>query len=85
MTWMPSANVDAQTAHVFAGAYIVLAASEWRNSLVAWAMLAAWIAVKEYGFDLIEEGDSVKSSTIDACWYVVGGLLGTVTYLCLTW
>lgn len=80
-TWMPSEEVDAQAAHVGWGLAIVLWGGVW--GLGPWwtaAALVAWIVGKEYGFDLAIERDSAASSTVDAAFYVVGGLIGAAVW-----
>ncbi len=87
-SWMPSANLDAQMAHLGWGAFIILAVSlaAARNGPLAHGLLASscllafWIVAKEFLFDLLVEGDSVLESTVDAVFYIVGGGLGFLAY-----
>jgi hypothetical protein len=78
--WYPSAWLDSQLAHFFAGAFLVLALALKLRLWWAWGLLLAWIAVKEWVFDILVEKDTALSSAVDSALYVVGGLLGTAVY-----
>ena len=78
--WYPSANLDAQLSHTGWGAFIVLAASLAWGPLVAWLILLFWIGIKEFGFDLVIEQDTILASVIDSSFYILGGLIGAFTF-----
>ncbi len=75
-SWMPSANVDAQAAHVGWGAFAVLFFGLLWGPFWAWGILAAFVCLKEFVFDLVVEKDSLADGWMDAAFYNVGGLLG---------
>jgi hypothetical protein len=80
--WYPSANLDAQFAHVGWGALLVLAvalawqaakrplgfAPEWAGALLT----IVYAAVKEFAFDVIVEGDGFRNGAVDFAFYCVG-------------
>ena len=72
--WYPSSWIDAQTAHVGWGAVIVLTCGTFNLGwLLTVAILGFWIIIKEFGFDLVVERDTIELSSIDAMFYVLGG------------
>jgi hypothetical protein len=79
--WEPSCELDAQSAHMGWGAFLVLAVWSYLGPWWAWGLLIGWAGLKEYLFDLLIERDTVPSSSEDFFFYLVGGLLGTVVIL----
>lgn len=78
-TWTPSLNVCAQTCHVLAGLFIAAQSQAWGWPLWApVAITAAWATVKEFGFDLIVEKDSLADSAEDAAFYMAGVATGVL-------
>ena len=77
---MPSANVDAQAAHVGWGAFIILAGSLMFGWYWAWPLLFAWVVVKEWCFDIVIELDPIEGSATDSLFYAIGGVVGALTY-----
>lgn len=75
--WYALPEVDVQFAHGFAGAFLVLALSQWFGPLWAWGLLLAWAVPKEFVVDTFgPEGDSWASSALDFAVYLLGGLAG---------
>ncbi len=83
--WYPSANFDAQSCHMAWGWVIVLTAGLFWGWWWAIGGLIGWAMVKEFGFDLIIEKDSIPSSAVDAAFYLIGGALGAITYGIWLW
>ncbi len=79
--WMPGINLLSQIAHVGWGCLIVLAIGLRWGWLVAFIVLTAWVLPKEYGFDILVEGDTALSGTFDAAMYYVGGTLAVLWWL----
>jgi hypothetical protein len=75
MSWEPSVNLIAQTAHFLGAATLVLLAarlgSPWWGQALA---VLGWAVPKEWLFDLLVEQDTVKGSGRDFLWYMIGGL-----------
>jgi hypothetical protein len=77
-SWSPSPNVGYQTCHVLAGWAIAAQARAWGWPLwVAPLITLAWVGVKEFGFDLVVEKDTVAGSARDGAWYGIGSWIGT--------
>jgi hypothetical protein len=88
--WIPSNNLLAAISHVAIAVAIAFSMSYLFNVSPWWTVIpvAAWIAVKEFVFDLmyvsvtlpvfgvvsIGEGDTFADSCVDAAWYCVGWL-----------
>jgi hypothetical protein len=80
--WYPSANLDAQFAHVGWGALLVSAvALGWRAAKRPLAIAPIWAgvaltllyaAVKEFAFDVIVESDGFRNGAVDFAFYAVG-------------
>ncbi len=73
MTWMPSANVDAQTAHFAISWAVVAQTKDWKWRWL-WTILLVVIlaAGKEFIFDLLVEKDSMTGSIMDYGFYILG-------------
>jgi len=85
MTWTPSSNLLAQITHFFIASTIVFGLPFLFGITPWWSfpILLGWIAVKEFGFDLIVEGDTVAGSATDAIWYEVGwGVSMVLCWMC---
>jgi hypothetical protein len=82
LTWMPDANVDAQTAHLFVSCTIVFFFPACVAQSPLWGMpvVFAWIVVKEWGFDLWEEKDTWQGSALDSLFYVIGAAVSLGTW-----
>jgi hypothetical protein len=75
-------NACAQTAHLFAGAFIIMTAAHFRwPTVVGWAVLAAWVCYKEFYNDIHNEGASYEDGAVDGSWYAVGGFVAQ----CIIW
>lgn len=80
--WYPSANLDAQFAHVGWGALLVSAvALAWRAAKrplgigPVWAGVALtllYAAAKEFAFDVIVEGNGFHNGALDFAFYSLG-------------
>lgn len=73
----------ASVGHFLGGYAVVLTAALWARSPVAveWVTvaLAAYVVVKEYVLDLLlESGETVASSTVDALGYALGAAVAWV-------
>jgi len=78
--WMSNPLVLAWLAHMFAGAFIVLAVSPWINRWCAAVLfLGFWAIPKEFIFDVLRkplgEGDTWRDSGLDFAGYAVGALV----------
>jgi hypothetical protein len=81
--WYPSAEFCAQSSHVGWGAFAVLTTALWWGAPIALLALVAFVAVKEFGFDLVVERDAVLESCLDAGFWMVGAVLGLTAFLLL--
>jgi hypothetical protein len=91
--WYPSANLDAQFAHVGWGALLVSGvALAWRASkrplglAPEWAgvlLTMAYAAAKEFAFDVLVEGDGFRNGAVDFAFYCVG--VAAATWLRFGW
>ena len=80
--WYPTANVDAQAAHVGWGMAFMLAFHLYGFSLLgSFAFVTLWIGIKEWVFDILEEKDTLTGSAVDSAFYVIGALLGMAVIL----
>jgi hypothetical protein len=80
--WYPSANLDAQFAHVGWGALLVSAvALGWQAARRPLGVAPEWAgvvltifyaAVKEFVFDVVVEGDGFRNGAVDFAFYCVG-------------
>jgi hypothetical protein len=80
--WYPSANLDAQFAHVGWGALLVSAvALDWRAARRPLGLAPVWAGVgltlvyaaaKEFAFDVLVEGDGLRNGAVDFSFYCVG-------------
>lgn len=80
--WYPSANLDAQFAHVGWGALLVTAvALGWRATkrplgiAPVWAgtvLALVYAAVKEFAFDVLVERDGFRNGAADFAFYAIG-------------
>ncbi len=75
--WYPSAEVDAQCSHVGWGVAAITGLGMHWGLGPAVAVLAGWILVKEWGFDIVIEKDGWQNSLRDSLFYVAGGVLGS--------
>lgn len=77
MTWMPTANLDAQCAHFFVAMWVMAQCRDWRWRW-PWAagIVVVFALVKEFGFDYWVEHDSTWGSARDACFYGIGMAVG---------
>lgn len=77
LVWMPSADVDAQTAHFFVAMFIMAQARAWQWKWYAGAGIVVAFAVgKEFIFDFAVERDSWVGSARDFAWYGIGMCVG---------
>lgn len=77
MHWMPSAQVDAQTCHFFVAMWAMAQARDWKWRWAgAFAAVIGFAVFKEFVFDIIVEGDSFPSSSLDAAFYMIGMFAG---------
>jgi hypothetical protein len=82
-TWMNSVDFLASMAHALAGCLIVLGAAVFLGFApawwVAWLVLAAVTAVKEYWYDANYEipKQTFRDNTLDFAFYQVGAAIGT--------
>jgi len=89
--WMENSQNLANIGHALGGAFVlhvaVMFSRNWWPVLVVEVLLAAYVLIKEYWYDLkYETGETMKSSTIDALGYLVGtviewGLIGLAHHL----
>ena len=90
VTWQPSANFLAQSCHLGWGAFAV-SASLFRGLPWLIPVLVIVAAIKEFWADIfwLESGhtpvgelasDTWQGSTLDFCMYLLGGLIGWLTW-----
>jgi hypothetical protein len=81
--WTPTEDQLAQTAHIAIAAMLVFGTSYLFNCSPLWGVLvvAAWVAVKDFVFDLWVEQSTVRAELRDAVFYAVGALVALA--LCL--
>jgi hypothetical protein len=80
--WYPSANLDAQFAHVGWGALLVSAvALGWKAARKPLGLAPVWVGAaltilyataKEFAFDVIVEGDGFRNGAVDFAFYCAG-------------
>ena len=83
--WMEVSQTLANIGHALGGYAIPLTAAfvsyvffahAWAPPLVVQTMLATYVLVKEYWYDLkFESNETVRSSTVDALGYLAGGII----------
>lgn len=81
--WMENAQNLANIGHALGGATVLLIAALFTHSWVPFAiletLLAAYVLVKEFWYDLkYETGETVATSTEDALGYLVGNIIACV-------
>jgi len=77
--WYPSADVDAQCAHMTTAIAIVLITVVLHHSLVLGCILALiWAIIKEFIFDFAVEADSWFNSILDFSFYIIGIIVACI-------
>lgn len=66
----------AQLAHFGWGGLIIVNCWLWRGDFwIGFAVLAGWVAAKEFVFDLIVEDDGIVNGVIDGAFYFAGAIM----------